>query len=239
MRGGKDSCRIPFHVFQNAALVSGANNFTLNPVALSGRLSTEADAWALFRVVALRFRLHPISNTNAAQAAGFLGGVSDTNPTTIAQISELVSSCILTANNTHPTEWVVVPQQDLAGPLPWYKTIAGASVYEESFPGVLYIAGSTTNAFGLEVRGIYEFRQAVAAANTPAALQARQLLRLERERATAMRMVDALRTLQLEAAGLNERPGLSSRALPAAAGGGSTSTGMGGSGASAGGLTGL
>jgi hypothetical protein len=95
---------------------------------------------------------------------------------------ELLPSCHLSGSNTVPTEWVRVPKSDLAGPLPWYKSIAGSADATEEAPGAISVFSTgTTDAFSLEVRGVFEFKTAVAPANTPAAVALRDQVRTLRK----------------------------------------------------------
>ncbi len=70
-----------------------------------------------------------------------------------------------------------VPRQELAGPLPWYKSIRGAADTTEEIPGYLCGAGTGTETFIVECVGSYEFKTSVAPANTPEFLQLRKKLR--------------------------------------------------------------
>jgi hypothetical protein len=91
---------------------------------------------------------------------------------------------------TNPTNWVSVPKSELAGPFPWYKTIPGGTDVTEELPGVIYVAGTTTDPYTMEVSGVFEFKSSIATNNTPAAVVLKQQLRdvrvrsaLERRRA--------------------------------------------------------
>jgi len=179
--GRQDSCTMPFHFFFSTAMVGGTLNLTCTPANFSSRAGVEADAWAHFKVRNLRFRLHP--NTDSGlnpRAAGWVGGVQDTPPSTITQVMELLPSTIITDNQTTPSDWVSVPKADLAGPFPWYKTVAGAADPTEESPGAIIIAGTGTEVIQLEIRGIFEFKTSVATANTPAARMLRERVRAER-----------------------------------------------------------
>lgn len=179
----KDSTRMPFHTLISTAETSGSASILGNPAGLgnSGRLLTEADGWAHFRLNKLKFRLHPQTGM-AAQftVAGWVGGVQDTPPATAGAITELIPSCVVAQDATVPTEWVNVPKVDLAGPFPWYKTVQGTADSTEEFPGQISIAGSGTDVFIIEIRGIIEFKVSVSTGNTPAELALRAKLRQER-----------------------------------------------------------
>lgn len=206
VKGAKtDGDLFPFHYVLNAALVAGASNFVLSPNAsVSPRALIEADGWAHFRVRSLKFRLHPdpTAGNAVSSAAGFVGGVQDTPPATIGAISELIPSAFLSGGETIPTEWVHVPREDLAGPLPWYKAIPGAADPTEEAPGIICVAGTGTDTYALEMRGVFEFKTAVAIANTPEEL----------------RLVKELLALRLRKARDRQRDGLLQAMSPAASG---------------------
>ncbi len=175
-----DGAVVPFHYVLVSALVAGTQNFTVGPNGnVSPRMSAEADTWAHYRIRKFKFRLHP--DPSAAQsnavAAGFCGGIQDTPPATIAAVTELVPSAYLAGGTSVPTEWVEVSQSELAGPLPWYKSIPGTADATEEYPGSISICGTGTDTYSLEMRGVFEFKTAVATANTPEELKLREALR--------------------------------------------------------------
>ena len=162
---------MPFHGYVSAALVSGTASAQVSPSGLAGiapRVLVEADTWAHFRVRSLALRLHRNNATTGAQAIGFVGGVQDTLPSTVAQISELLSSAICGDQLTVPGEWVRPRAEELAGPFPWYKSVNGAADGTEEGPGYIVIAGNTTEVYSYEVRGVIEFKTAISTSNTPA-----------------------------------------------------------------------
>lgn len=203
--GRKDSCIVPFHFVSSGALVAGSFVFLLNPAAFP-RVLAEADAWAHFRVRSLRFRLLPTSPITGAQVIGYVGGVQDTSPTTLVQVSELIPSAGKGVGQTVPTEWVVVPKMDLAGPFPWYKTVVGAADATEESPGLVTIAGTGTDAVISEYRGVFEFKTSVATANTPLALSLRKRIHEER----TLNAIVAQRTLLMRILSTGTPPAVSS-----------------------------
>lgn len=188
--GGKDSIRVPFHFVNSGVLVAGVFGLALLPASFS-RIAQEADAWAHFRVPKLSFRLLPTSPVTVAQAAGFIGGVQDTNPSTLQQVTELIPSCVKGVGQTTPTNWVHVSKQELAGCFPWYKSIAGTADATEESPGTVSIVGTGTETFIIEFKGVFEFKTGVNISNTPAALKMRALVRQER--------IDSMRRVEREA----------------------------------------
>jgi len=192
-----DNCTIPFHTLITGSLVGGVATILGNPTGLSnnGRLLTEADAWAHFRIRKLQFRLHQNSAAGAFQAVGYIGGVQDTPPANAVQVMELLPSTGMRPTQTVPTEWVRVPKMDLAGPFPWYKSIAGTVDATEEFPGQIIVAGTTTEVYTVEIRGLLEFKTSVAAGNTPAEVALRKQLhnaRVAREKELAQKRILAL-----------------------------------------------
>ncbi len=180
-KGKGDQCVFPFHKFVRASMTGGAFQILVSPNnVLTPRGLAEADAWADFRVRQLMFRLHPAASVTDDTAVGYIGQVPDTVPATVDQIGELLASTILGGDTTQPTEWVRPSKSELAGCFPWYKTIPGAADPTEEQPGVICLAGNTTTLFILEVRGAFEFKGAVATANTPAMVNARARIHQER-----------------------------------------------------------
>jgi len=123
---------------------------------------------------------------------GYIGGVEDTPPATLQQMAELITSCIKGVGQTVPTNWVHVPRIDLAGPFPWYKTVAGTADPTEESPGQVVITGSLTEAYIAEYRGVFEFKTSVNSANTPLNAKYRALMREERLRLMAERERDSI-----------------------------------------------
>lgn len=177
-----DGCRFPFHWTQSNALVAGIFGLALDPSSFP-RVLTEADGWDYFRLVSVRFRLHPPNANTGPQYAGYVCGVQDTPPGSGANVTELVYSTVLGGGSTNPTGWVKISRKDLAGPFPWYKSVRGAADPTEETPGAIYVAGTGTDQILLEISGVIEFKSAVATANTPAAARALEVLRQERVKA--------------------------------------------------------
>jgi len=183
MKSGRDQVTQDFHFMLNTAMASSTFGLLASPnTNVSPRMLAEADTWAHYRFEALRFRLHRVASTTGVQAVGYVGGVQDVTPATVPAVSELLPSTFLSTQATVPSDWVRVPKKDLAGPLPWYKTIPGGADSTEEAPGVICVSttGGATDSFSLEIRGRITFKTAVATGNTPIAIKARQLLREER-----------------------------------------------------------
>jgi hypothetical protein len=177
--GGRDSCKMPFSYVVSGTFTSGLFGLALTPAAFP-RVAVEADVWAHFRVSKLSFRLLPTSPITVPQAASFLGGVQDTNPSTFAQVTEILASCSKGVGQTTPSSWVRVSKSELAGPFPWYKSVAGTADPTEESPGTISIVGTGTETFIIEFKGVFEFKTSVATGNTPLAIRLRELVRKER-----------------------------------------------------------
>jgi len=189
-RAVRDSALIPFRFLLRSTLSSNIFGLSLTPNNnLSPRLTTEADAWALYRIRKLKVRLHPgVSGSSGDQVVGYIGGNQDTAPSSIANVSELLNAVVLSDETTVPSEWCKPGQRELAGMFPWYKTVAGTADTNEEAPGAIYIAGSgAMDNFILEIRGVYEFKTAVATANTPLAIECHRKLREERRAAQLLK----------------------------------------------------
>lgn len=172
---------MPFHSIVPITSV-GSTVLTATPTNLSARAGSEADAWGHFKMTKLAFRILPQSGVSAANTydliLGYVGGVQDTQPATVANIGELLPSVYSPSTQTIPSNWVHVPRVDLAGPLPWYKSIAGTADATEEAPGSLCIyatqAAGTNGTRYIELVGEFVFKTSVATANTPAAVMARK-----------------------------------------------------------------
>lgn len=212
-KGGKggDSCLVPFHLYNRQAMTSGVLTLLATPTILSPRAGTEADAWAHFRIKSFKFRLHATGGVSNDMAGGWVGGVQDTPPATVAAVSELIPSCILSGDTTVPTEWVTVPRKDLSGPLPWYKSIAGAADPIEESPGALIVAGAGSDVAGIEYKGVFEFKTSVGTGNTPLQRKLHAQLREEklaaeisRSRELLLRMLQGVPATVLSGARLSD-----------------------------------
>jgi hypothetical protein len=79
---------------------------------------------------------------------------------------------------------VNIPRADLAGPLPWYKSLPGTADATEESPGALVFAGGVTAIIAVEIRGVIEFKTSLNTGNTPEEVLLRKKikeLRLQRE----------------------------------------------------------
>lgn len=184
---------MPFHHLQIITQSVTSGQFNCNPTGLSTRALSEADNWAHFRLLRLKFRIHPQeafpvsgTNDNTRVILGYIGGIQDTPPTTLADIMELIPSVYRSGFTTMPTKWMTISPKDLAGALPWYKTIPGTADATEEAPGQLcygMFGSGSTQTVGLEWEGVFEFKTSVSATNTPLAAKLREVVREERKKA--------------------------------------------------------
>lgn len=195
--------RVPFHGLWDPSSAVTQELLNLNPSNMSGagftRLASVADNFASYRIRSLRFRLHPLIATATSDAAVcFTGAVQDTSPTTIAQCMEVIPSLYMGLNCTTSSGWKDVPKADLTGPLPWYKSLLGTADATEESPGLFVMVKQALAQCGpaVEIEGVYEFRAAIAPANTPMLLKlqaevsaARRSAALQREREALLRVL--------------------------------------------------
>lgn len=158
----------------------------IQPSGLGGRVLAIADAYELFKVKKLEFRLLASTTSATASRASqqvvcYLPGITDTAPGNFALAAEVVEHVILGNSATTPTEWCRVPKSILSGYTPWYKTIAGTPDPSVEVQGNLYVVNpaGTTDTYCVEVRGIIQFKGAVPISSTP---MVRQLNEMRREK---------------------------------------------------------
>lgn len=175
----------PFHMVSSNTLSNTLATVTLSPATMSTRMGLIANNYALYRVKSLKFRIHP-GSVSGTVAAAYLAGIVDDLPTAYGQLVEAVSSTMIAGNvTTVPTEWITVSPKELAGPFNWYKTVVGTTDASEEYPGALYIYGSGVSQLVLvEIRGTYEYKEAISASNTPALVALANKTREERTRAS-------------------------------------------------------
>jgi len=176
-----DSTKVAFHGVLSASLsAGGAAQYQGSPTGFAGRMLAEADAWAHFRLLSLSFRLQNADNTATLMSAGWCGGAQDTLPNTAVAVMELLPSVYYSGLYTRPSDWVQVRKEDLAGPLPWYKTINGTADVTEETPGFLVLFGTVSKVYALEYRALVEFKTAVSTGNTPMQIRLTEIVRREK-----------------------------------------------------------
>jgi len=90
---------------------------------------------------------------------------------------ELLPACVLGTRQTTPSDWAAPTASELAGPLPWYKTVVGGADSTEEAPGALCVAGTGTDTVIIEQRGVFQFKTSASTSNTPAAVALREQAR--------------------------------------------------------------
>jgi len=151
----------------------------MSPSSIGGPLQIEADNWALFRFDRLRYHLCRVGTLTSYQLAVFQGAVQDTAITTLAQAGVVLNRSFLTGVETVPTPWCLVQPKITAGQFVWYKSVPGTMDASEEAPGLISVTGTGTDNYLLEVEGVVCFKMQLSQSNTPMALYAREVLRLE------------------------------------------------------------
>jgi hypothetical protein len=157
---------IVFHDLIRTTLSAGVGGATIVPTQFN-TITTVSDAFALYRFSRLEFRLIPDGARTQTQVAGYYPGTTDTLPSTQPQVAETLSSCVLGATQTIPSEWVRLNASDLKGYLPWYKTKVGTPANEFEIQGNVYTVGSGSESYCLEIRGICELKNQLSVSQTP------------------------------------------------------------------------
>jgi len=178
----KSTSSLAFRVITTGAMTGGGFAINLLPASMSARLGSEADGFSFYRVKALKFRLHRSASTNPGGAA-YIAGNPNTPPASILQGSEALTGVYLAAQYTVPSNWATCRRQELAGPLPWYKTVSGTDAVDFEYPGIIAVNGTSTDAFVIEIEGVYEFKDPIATANTPEEVALVRQLRAKRQEA--------------------------------------------------------
>ncbi len=171
----QQTVRVPFRFIYVGTLVAGVVNSGLRPDVLSTSLSSISDAYELYRLNKLKFRILPVTSSTGPQAVGVVTSFPNTIPASLAQISELIDGVQWggAATETQPTRWISVRKQVLAGPQSWYHTRAGTYDVTETICCTLCAAGTGTQVVNVELLGEFEFKDIAATANTPKALPLR------------------------------------------------------------------
>jgi len=164
--------------------VGGLSTVQLSPNStLSARAASIADNYALYRVTALRFRIrHTDSTMSANQLVTFIPGITDTSVASVAPASETGRYSYLSINESVPAPWCIVPRAELMGMHPWYKTVPGTVESAEEIVGNLFCVGTGVENCKLEVAGTFEFKDPVAASETPVIAKLSMAIREERRR---------------------------------------------------------
>jgi hypothetical protein len=180
----KDLHRECFTALAAVSLAAGVNTFSVSPnTSLSTRLADIADTYSLYRVTKLRFRLHRVGTIGGTyQVACYCPGVTDNRPSNTAEAGATLHRSIVSATQTVPGNWAVVPRQVLHGMQDWYKTVVGTPDAGQEVVGIIQLVGTLTETISLEVSGEFEFMSPIDASNTPAMQMARKIIHDERVR---------------------------------------------------------
>jgi len=191
-----DGATMRFTLFGGVTLVAGVGAVVMqcNNNNLSPRMVNEADAWALWRLKALRYRLRHATTLTGVQGMCYIAGVTDAGPGTVTALSENHAYTVLMPTDTVPSPWVKVPKALLGGYEVWYKTVPGSPETADEQPGAIFLAGTGTDVVSYEVDFTIEFRDAVNTGSTPAELMLRASLR---ENAAQRRAAEERRRLLL------------------------------------------
>jgi len=175
-----DQISVHCRKLSDSALSGGLNTIAVSPAQFPQALDY-ADAFTMYRVTRLRYRLIPVSGMTATMVAAYIAGVTDTAPTTLTILGILPHAAILGATQTTPTQWCTVPANCLRSYMPWFKTIVGTTDVAEEVQGNIYVRGGSTDSTLLEIDAEFAFRQPVSTSMTPME-RGRAAVAQERER---------------------------------------------------------
>lgn len=162
-----DTVRVHIRSYVEAALSAGAATLQVSP-ALCAQSAQYADAFQMYKVIALRYRLYRTTTTNSTQVAVFMPGVTDNSPAAISTAASIPHAAILPLTAAVPTRWSSIPARDLRSYMTWYKTIVGSPDAAEEIQGNIFIRGGGTDFYGIEIDAIMIFRESVPTGVTPA-----------------------------------------------------------------------
>jgi hypothetical protein len=161
-------------------LTAGVATVTMAPSTFI-EAAAVSDVFELYRITKLRYRLYRHATLGATATAVYIAGVVDNPPSTAADASVSPYAAVITPIMTQPSEWKSISKRDLASYSTWYKTVAGSPDPSLEEQGKIYLAGTTTDAFTMEVEIVYQFKSPCTTSATPAERGALERLR-ERER---------------------------------------------------------
>ncbi len=176
-----NSVRVHIRQVSETTLSAGAATITVSP-AMSPQSTQYADAFQMYRVTRLRFRLMRTTTTTATQSACYLPGVTDNSPSSAAAAAAVPASVILPLTATVPTRWCNVPSNILSSYMNWYKTVVGSPDAAEEIQGNIYVRGGATDQYLIEIDAIMDFRVSVPTGVTPMTAVDRGRLERDKER---------------------------------------------------------
>ncbi len=174
--------KVPFKYLWTTTPASTTNTLALRPGSFP-RVGEIADAFDLFRVSEMRYRLLPnASNATALNghiaACAYYPGITDTAPAAAADIAENTTSVITGAGQSVPSQWCALKEPQIRGYPQWYKTVVGTPDPADEQPGSFYVNSTLTSGLvAVEIEGTFEFKGPVNTAATPAMKQQHALLR--------------------------------------------------------------
>jgi hypothetical protein len=162
--------RVWFSSLSSVVIPAGPAGISV-PVApvssLSSRLAAMADVFDEYAFKKLAYRLHHGGTITGIQAAVYIPGVTDTLPSTPAQVFESAHAAFMSPLYVQASEWQHIPSLLLAGMHSRYKTVPGTPESAEEVQGVLAFTGTVAESVIFEVRGLCEFTSPTVAAATP------------------------------------------------------------------------
>ncbi len=179
--------KVPFRAFNRVALAGGVGAFPIQPSGV-GTLASIANAYALYRVTKLNYRLHPGVVLNGTQIAAYIPGVTDTQPSSLSDICQVLTATVLGYRQNKASDWTKLGLSQVSSYMPWLKTIAGSPDAAEETIGQIYVVGSSTDTYELEICGEFEFKDIVPTSSTPELRNALAQERLLQEKLRSLRL---------------------------------------------------
>jgi len=158
---------VPFHRIGSLALVAGAQGQTLTADSFGNRLTSVADAYGMYRIEKLAYRLTPNSTITVMQSMCFYPGVIDTLPTTVTTNSESPHATFMAIRQVVNSDWVRLSRKAVETYFPWLKSKAGSLDASEEQVGSFAFTGTGTETVTYEMRGVLAFRLPVDTGSTP------------------------------------------------------------------------
>lgn len=176
--GGQPICLIKRYT--TITMSAGAGSLATDPTTLGTRATILSDGFALYRIVGMRYRLHP-GTRSTTQVLAWYPGIVDTAPGSIIINSENPNSVVLATGQTSPTAWAKLSRKEVQGYFTWYKSKAGSLDPSEETQGTFYVNGTGAEQCLIEFEVQMQFRAPVDVSTTPAVRENAAVLR-ERDR---------------------------------------------------------
>jgi hypothetical protein len=163
MSKSKTTSKVAFHKTLVLTTASTVATLPLQPTTWSERLTAIADAFQLYRLNKLKFRLYPSASQTGTAALGFYAGGSYLQPTAVGDICEQQYHSRMPPylGMTQPADWQNLDKASLRGALPWYKTVdsSGVDDWEEDIGSLVVVSSVATDTVVVEIMGEYEFKE--------------------------------------------------------------------------------